>query len=158
MRVWAGWQTSPSRERRRTFSRLGPLDNSTDQGVIFGIGLTHIDAGEHERRDNDEEADRNADGRYTCPQRDAEEFRRIRDQQNEAEIDDEHNQRQRPSEGRASPHQLLVVRIPLDRFVAFRIHPVPPGKSQTSTPTKWSDKINQRATPTACCAHLAKRL
>ena len=99
-----------------------PSTISTDQGVIFGIGLADIDGGEHERRDDDEQTDRNADGHYARPQRRAEEFGRVRDQQDEAEVDDEHDQRQRPAERRAPPHQLLVVGIPLDRFVASRIH------------------------------------
>src|SRR5712675_2964818 len=100
-----------------TFSWAVPLDNPTDQDIIFGIGLTDINAGKHERRYDDEQADRNADGRHARSDRGAEEFGRKGNQQNEAEIDDQHDQRQRPTEGRTFAHKLPVVWVLLDPLV-----------------------------------------
>src|SRR6476646_11862466 len=126
---------SPARRRASSWALL--LDNSTDQGVVFGIGLTDIYAGEHERRHNDEQADRNADGCHARPQPHAEKFWRIGDQQDEAEVDDQHNQRQRPPKGRSAPHQLLIVGVSLDRYVASRFHLGSPTKSFGADPTHY---------------------
>src|SRR5258705_2030067 len=107
---------------RRFFSWAVPSNNLADQRVVFGISLADVDAGEKKRRNNDKQADRDADPHHTCAHWHAEALGCIGDKEDEAEIDDQHDQRQRPAERRASANQLLIIWVLLDLLVAAQ-HP-----------------------------------
>ena len=104
---------------------IATIDDLLVERVELGVRAADIDAGQHERRDDDQDAD-GIPIVVTAPARDrgAEHRRRKRDDQNEAVVDGEHHESERPGESGAPLDELAKARVVADPGQPLRIHPV----------------------------------
>src|SRR5690606_30670504 len=98
------------------------LQDFVVHAVEGGIGLPDVDPGEHEGGHDHEEADRHADGGDAVADRGSEEVGRIGDEQDEAEVDDEHGGGEYGGKPRAPFHQRLEFRVLLDAVIGIFGH------------------------------------
>ena len=79
--------------------------------IEFGVRPLDVDAREHERRDDDEQADGNAERHDAAGDRRSQDLGGERDDQDEPEIDDQHRRGQGPGEVCALLHELAEQRL-----------------------------------------------
>src|SRR5262245_13181462 len=117
----------------------------------------HINAGQHECRNDDQQAERNAYSGHAGSNRRTEDFRSEGYDEDETKINYEHGGRQRPREAGALGNELLKAPIVLYPVVNILVHRASPGVCKYALRTRGRSWRASRLRATLTLIQIKKR-